>query len=142
MSASSPDLPAGFDVRPGYDIAATIPCLLPPQPTINAEISRRGCSLQVPFAGTETMGTCLDGNTATDGLAPRNQNVLPLEFHATVGSTFFGLSQHSTWLIGSIGSKQRLSCSAQVWTPPVCTIDTCADPPDGGGYQKVENVWE
>lgn len=52
---------------------------------------------QVPFAGTETTGTCLDGNTATDGL---------------------------------------------VWSPPVCTIDTCADPADGGGYQKVENVWE
>ena len=32
--------------------------------------------------------------------------------------------------------------AAEVWTPPACVIGTCADPPEGNGYAKPENVWE
>ena len=34
------------------------------------------CSEQVPFAGTVTVATCLDGNTATDGLVSSSNNLL------------------------------------------------------------------
>eukprot|EP00931_Biecheleriopsis_adriatica_P004133 TRINITY_DN105846_c0_g1_i1.p1 TRINITY_DN105846_c0_g1~~TRINITY_DN105846_c0_g1_i1.p1 ORF type:complete len:841 (+),score=145.06 TRINITY_DN105846_c0_g1_i1:52-2523(+) len=29
-----------------------------------------------------------------------------------------------------------------VWSPPECEIDTCADPPPGLGYRKLDGLWE
>ena len=82
--------------------------------------------LQVPFAGTQTTATCLDGNTDANGLAPSSKAEL---------FCFFGFEKPSEWQGGPPDS-------VQVWTPPVCTIDTCSDPPDGNGYQRVDGVWE